>query len=1184
MTSPSPPPDPKVSGDDQGPRLELLELHGEGRTSRVWRARLLDAWEGLERGEEVAVKVLRPELAADPDALAALEREARVSDRVRHPAIAPTLHLERRRPTPPLAPDASGGASTADADAARAWLVQGFVPGSSLTEELEASGALPEPTVRGIGARLAGALATLHGAGWVHGDVKPDNVRLDRDGRAHLVDLGHAEPLGTRGGALGTPRYLSPERARDSAATAAADAFALGVLLHEAAVGVPLARTPKDLEDLRDGAVAPPSESVPRVSPLLDALTLALLAPAPDERPECDQVAAALAEGEASAWWRARLADATSAPARGLPWAGRRARPLVGRDGELAALARAWSRVGESGGAVLLQGDRGTGKSRLVSEFVHRIRRTSAAPPLYVYGRCEPITEARPGATLLGLLRRWLHLPQDEPPGPRSKALLDAALPTEISRTLVSALDPGADREHDLEVTEAAALGEWMIALGRMGPAILFLDDVNFAGATTVDALLRLARALDGTELLLVLGARRRSTFRNAAGWAELRHRLGERMETVRLHPLGEQEVLSIVEHSFHHSSPRLRLARALHERTGGVPGSIEELIRLLEERGWARPVEGSGRRLELLIDPEEIPRPQGLLDAVNERLATLDGRARVWLERLAVVGGRFEPALVAAAWPGARAVPLERTLETLVRMDWIVPSGPRYRFAEPVEREELLARTAPRRARRAHLAVARALVELESQRGRRPSFQRAFHLREGEAFDELLSILPEMLRRLREAGHPHRLATLAGWGLEAHDEVGGGAGPRRMFLEALADAADRLGERAEQRAALEGLGELDLDLEQRPGEGAHVYLLHARFSVGGGELGLARGFLRNAETLAARAARARSARRPERLASDRAEIARLFGRVALDLGDLQEATRRAAEASRLAPDPVASARASILDALVSIHQGDPEDALAELTRLRRSLRRDARSLEATAARAESSLVAGRAWRLVGRLQLAGRAFERATELALRAGEVRIEVEVAARHGRLLADVGRERDAELRLRDALFAARRIEDRRGEATASLFLGTLVAEQGGPGAEDLFRRAHTLSEGLGLHRHLALTEAVQARLAWQRQDPSAFLERALSAQRLLEEHGAELPDAIVISATLAVALSQAGRTKRSIQVRRALERRIAADNARVHSRLKRRRHGRWTSALLASALSADGPLYPRAGSAR
>ena len=109
--------------------------------------------------------------------------------------------------------------------------------------------------------------------------------------------------------------------------------------------------------------------------------------------------------------------------------------------------------------------------------------------------------------------------------------------------------------------------------------------------------------------------------------------------------------------------------------------------------------------------------------------------------------------------------------------MDWIVPSGPRYRFAEPVEREELLARTAPRRARRAHLAVARALVELESQRGRRPSFQRAFHLREGEAFDELLSILPEMLRRLREAGHPHRLATLAGWGLEAHDEVGGGEG-----------------------------------------------------------------------------------------------------------------------------------------------------------------------------------------------------------------------------------------------------------------------------------------------------------------------------------------------------------------------------------------------------------------------
>jgi hypothetical protein len=188
-------------------------------------------------------------------------------------------------------------------------------------------------------------------------------------------------------------------------------------------------------------------------------------------------------------------------------------------------------------------------------------------------------------------------------------------------------------------------------------------------------------------------------------------------------------------------------------------------------------------------------------------------------------------------------------------------------------------------------------------------------------------------------------------------------------------------------------------------------------------------------------------------------------------------------------------------------------------------------------------------------------------------------VEVAARHGRLLADVGREREAELMLRDALFAARRTEDRRGEATASLFLGILIAEQGLAGARDLVRRSHRLSTALGLQRHLALTVAVEARLAREAGERREALRGALHAQRLTEEHGAELPDQIVVSATLSLTLAESRRTKLAIQVRRGIERQILADNDRLGSRLKRRRHLRWTRALLESALSPDGPLYPR-----
>ncbi|MBL6757155.1 MAG: AAA family ATPase [Planctomycetes bacterium] len=1164
------------------PPVELLDVHGLGNTSRVWRARMGADWGPFAAGADVAIKILRPELARDPDALGTLQREARVSADFAHDAVARTYWLEETSPAPRLR-----GGSTAPADAAsdpgadRAWLLQDFIPGTSLAEELDSTGALPEPTVRAIGARLATALAELHAAGWVHGDVKPDNVRLDRGGRASLVDLGHAEAEGSAGGALGTPRFLSPERASGAPASGAADTFALGALLFEIAVGAPACGVPPDLRRLRSGGVHPPSNLVPRLSPLLDAIVLAALAPDPAERPSCSTVSEVLALGASSPWWRARLSEGAAERARGTPWTGRHDLPLVGRADELARLVGAWDAASEGGAVALLRGDRGMGKSRLVTEFVHRIRGRSESPPIYIYGRCERVTEERPGATLLTLVRRWLHLPHDVAPGERSRALIEGAVPPPIARTLINALDPGPKAPEDQEVTEAAALGEWMLALGRSRPTIIFLDDINFAGTTTLDALVRVARGLPETRLLLVLGERQRAGFRKAAGLAELRRRVQPFTVSIPLGPISEEAVLKVVEQTFHHSVPRLRLARVLHERTGGVPGSVEEVLRLMEERGWARPMAGQGQGLELLISPDELPRPKGVLEAVDERLATLDGRARIWLERLAIVGSRFEAAVVANAWDGVPVGTREAAFSHLVRTEWIVPSGSRYRFAEPIERDEILAKMSARRRRRGHLAVARALRELETRRGRRPSFRRAFHLREGEALEELLSILPGMLRRLASAGHPHRLATLAGWGLEALDAGDGLEGPRALFLEALAGAADRLGERAEQRAALEGLAELDLDLERRPAEGARVYLLHARFSIGGGEFGLARGLLRNAEGLADRAAREGPGpgRGQDQLELDRAEIARLSGRIALELGDLDEARSRAKEAADLAPDPVAGAQANILDALILIYGGDPEAALLTLTQLRRSLRRNERSLGATAARAESSLVAGRAWRLIGRLRLADRAFERAGELALRGGEGRIEVEVAARHGRLLADVGREREAELMLRDALFAARRTEDRRGEATASLFLGILIAEQGLPGARDLVRRSHRLSTALGLQRHLALTIAVEARLAREAGERAEALRGALQAQRLTEEHGAELPDQIVVSATLSLALAESGRTKLAIQVRRGIERQILADNDRLGSRLKRRRHLRWTRALLESALSADGPLYPR-----
>ena len=1176
---------------ETGPAVRLLSLLGQGRTSRVWLGRLEEAVEDLPAGADVAVKILLPELAADDEARMTLAFEREASLAVKDATLARALHHEDGGLTPPWAgaPGTPGAEHAAtDAAAPRPWLLMDLVPGDAMDEWIQREGAVPEPIARVIGVRVARGLAAMHAAGWVHGDVKPENVRLDAEGRAVLVDLGFARPAGADEAPLGTPGYLAPERERGGAPAASADLFALGCLLFEAVSGRPVAGNEVELAALRAGRSRPPSDDQPRVSPLLDALVRALLQVTPAARPSASEVITILEEGEASAWWRARIAYDAGARRDTVAWSGAHGLPLAGRDEELAVLDKAWKDVGEGGLCVLLTGARGSGKSRLVAEFVHRLREEGSAP-LYLYGRCHAIGDERPAAPLIALLRRWLHLPSGTQPGERVKALLDRTVTAEVARTLLTAVSPDRDERSGAEMTEAAALASWMLALPRSTPTILFLDDVQFAGDATLSALQRVARELEAHGLLLVLGLRSQAQVQREGGLSELRGRLAPLTRRLDLTPLGESEVLGIVERIFHHSVPRLRLARVLHERTGGLPGSIAEILRLAAQRGWTREVAPPGPGLELLVDPDDLPRPESLLTAVGERLAELPGRSRIWLERLAVLGSRTELRAIGEAWPTTRVVDRDAALAELVREDWLAPAGRSFRFAHPVEREETIQRTGPARLRRHHRAVARALARAEARLGRRPSYRRAFHLREAGAADALLEILPELIRRMRDSGHPHRRATLAGWGLEALDALGrrGRDHPlRRGLLEALADAADRLGARTEQRAALEELGEIDLDLDDEPHSALRVYLLHARHAVSGGRFGLARGFLRNAGELAERALVALetgaldlTSEAREELLSDRAEIERITARIQSERGDYAAAAASAERALDLAEDAASRAEARLLSVEVQIHEGELGAALKGLASARRDLRRQHGGLRERSARAAMNLVSGRAWRLVGRPARAARAFERAHELGLQTGVGTIEVEVAARRGRLLADIHRVRDAELMLRDALFTARRIEDRRGEALAGLFLGILLGEQESEGAGVLVTRSRRLALDLGLPRVEALALGIQARIARSAGGRTHALELARDAWDLVERHGAELPDRIVIGGTLALALTEEGRGDEAEALERTLRRRMERDNSQLPAGITRRRHARWSLTLLRSALSPEGPLYPR-----
>ena len=194
---------------------EIVEEAGRGGMGVVYRAR------DTRLGRDAAVKCVAEE-ASDAQR-SRLEREARLAARLSHPAIATVYALE----------EAEG----------QLFLVTEFVDGENLRDRL-ARGRIEEPELSRYAADIARGLAAAHRQGIAHGDLKPDNVIVRRDGQIKILEFGLAETRpdaqteALRGAGLaGTPGYMAPEQLRGAAATPAADVFAFGVLFFEMATG-----------------------------------------------------------------------------------------------------------------------------------------------------------------------------------------------------------------------------------------------------------------------------------------------------------------------------------------------------------------------------------------------------------------------------------------------------------------------------------------------------------------------------------------------------------------------------------------------------------------------------------------------------------------------------------------------------------------------------------------------------------------------------------------------------------------------------------------------------------------------------------------------------------------------------------------------------------------------------------
>jgi beta-lactam-binding protein with PASTA domain/predicted Ser/Thr protein kinase len=259
---------PQVLGD----RYEIGGVLGRGGMAEVHHGR------DLRLGREVAVKVLRSDLARDPSFQVRFRREAQASASLNHPAIVAVYDTGEDRTTTGATP----------------YIVMEYVEGETLRDVIRREGQLsPERAMR-FAADVCGALDFSHRNGIVHRDVKPGNVMITPEGAVKVMDFGIARAVSdsaatmtSTAAVIGTAQYLSPEQARGEGVDARSDVYSVGCMLYELVTGAPpfTGDSPVAVayQHVREDPRLPSSIN-PRVPPELDAIVLKSMSKNPANR------------------------------------------------------------------------------------------------------------------------------------------------------------------------------------------------------------------------------------------------------------------------------------------------------------------------------------------------------------------------------------------------------------------------------------------------------------------------------------------------------------------------------------------------------------------------------------------------------------------------------------------------------------------------------------------------------------------------------------------------------------------------------------------------------------------------------------------------------------------------------------------------------------------------------------
>ena len=248
-------------------RYQVTHLIARGGMALVYQA------QDILLSRAVALKILYPELSADPLFVERFRREAQAAAKLSHPNIVPVFDWGE--------------------DDGTYFIVMELIEGTSLADVLRGSRTLTASRSAQLIAQVAAALGYAHRSGVVHRDVKPGNILITSDGQVKVTDFGIAQAvaaedhLAEAGSVMGTATYFSPEQAEGAAVDGRSDVYSLGVVLYEMLVGRPpfIGATPVEVSSQHvHGSVPPPSQfndSIPRD---LEAIVMEALAKSPAQR------------------------------------------------------------------------------------------------------------------------------------------------------------------------------------------------------------------------------------------------------------------------------------------------------------------------------------------------------------------------------------------------------------------------------------------------------------------------------------------------------------------------------------------------------------------------------------------------------------------------------------------------------------------------------------------------------------------------------------------------------------------------------------------------------------------------------------------------------------------------------------------------------------------------------------